>query len=187
MAAYRLVHEHVPAVTIVLSIISLGVVFSAAFQILPVATLPSPRWVLTAIPSVNAVISLGAIVTILGGVRAIRRGHITRHKRYMIASFVLFAVFLGLYLYRVAILGPTEFAGPSLVRQYVYLPILLVHVGLAIVCVPFVYYALLLGLANPVEEIYRSRHRTVGRIAAGLWLISFSMGLVIYLLLYHMY
>jgi len=179
--------EHVPALTALLTVISLVLVFGAALQQLPVAALPSPTGLLEAIPHVNAVVSLTAIGTITAGVRAIRRGNVSRHRLLMLTSFGLFALFLALYLYRVAIIGPTEFPGPTAVRTYVYYPVLFVHIALAIICVPFVFYALLIAGTRRVQEIYETRHRTAGRIAAGLWLVSFTMGLVIYSLLYHVF
>jgi putative membrane protein len=179
--------EHVPALTAVLSAVSLALVFGAALQRLPVGALPTPQPLLAAVPHVNAVISLVAIGTISLGVREIRRGNVGRHRRLMVASFGLFALFLGLYLYRVAVVGPNEFPGPATIRSFVYLPVLVVHIALAVVCVPFVFYALLIAGTRPVSEIYETRHRTAGRVAATLWLISFSMGLVIYTMLYHVY
>ena len=179
--------ERVPALTAVLSGVSLALVFGAALQLLPVEALPQPETLLAAIPHLNVVISLAAIGTILAGWRAIRRGAVMKHRALMVASFALFAVFLALYLYRVAILGPGEFPGPDAVRTFVYLPILAVHILLAVVCVPFVFYALLLAGTRPVSDIYATNHRRVGQIAATLWLISFSMGIVIYLLLYVLY
>ena len=179
--------EHVPALTALLSVVSLALVFGAALQLLPVGALPSPESLLEAIPHVNAVVSLAAIGTILAGVRAIRRGEVRKHRALMVTSFGLFALFLVLYLYRVAVLGPTEFTGPAVVRAYVYLPVLFVHVALAILCVPFVFYALLIAGTRPTAEVYETRHRTAGRVAAGLWLISFTMGLAIYTMLYHVF
>ncbi len=179
--------EHVPALTALLTATSLALVFGAALQLLPVAALPSPRGLLSAIPHVNAVISLAAIGTITAGVRAIRRGDVARHRTLMLTSFGLFASFLGLYLYRVAIHGPTDFPGPTAVETYLYLPVLFVHVALAIVCVPFVFYALLVAGTRPVTEVYGTRHRTAGRVAASLWLVSFTMGLLIYAMLYHVF
>lgn len=181
------VREHVLALTALLTLLSLALVFGAALQRLPVGALPSPDALLAAIPHVNAAISVTAIVTIGSGVRAIRRGDVVRHRRRMLASFGLFALFLTLYLYRVAILGPTEFPGPEAVRTYVYYPFLLVHILFAIVCVPFVFYALLTASTRPVAAIYETRHRTAGRIAAGLWLVSFTMGVAIYAMLYHVF
>jgi putative membrane protein len=185
--AVRWAREHVPALTAVLTAVSLALVFGAALQLLPVAALPRLGGLLTAIPHVNAVLSGAAIGTVLAGVRAIRRGNVRRHRLYMLTSFGLFALFLTLYLYRVALLGPTGFPGPETIRTFVYLPVLFVHVALAVVCVPFVFYALLVAGTRPVSAIYETNHRLAGRIAAGLWLISFAMGLLIYAMLYHVY
>lgn len=179
------VRDHVPAVTGVLTVLSLILVFAAALQAIPDGALPAvPRWVLDAIPHLNASISAVAIVTILSGVRAIRRGDVETHRKRMVASFLLFAGFLGLYLYRVALLGPASFPGPATIETYVYLPILAVHILLAICSIPLVYYALLLALTRPLHELYDTRHARVGRYAATLWVISFVGGILIYLMLY---
>ncbi|PSQ00463.1 DUF420 domain-containing protein [Halobacteriales archaeon QS_4_70_19] len=187
-AALPQLRHHVPAVTAVLSVVSLALVFAAALGAVPAGLLPrAPDAVLDAIPPVNAVISLVAIGTIVGGWRAIRRGDARRHARLMVASFALFATFLVLYLYRVALLGPTEFPGPAVVEQFVYLPVLGIHVLLAIVCVPLLYYVLLVAATRPTSEVYGSLHPRVGRVAASLWLVSFSLGIVVYALLYVVY
>ncbi len=179
--------EHVPALTALLTVGSLALVFGAVLRLLPAGALPTHAGLLAAIPHVNAAVSLVAIGTIAADVRAIRRGDVRRHRALMVTSFGLFALFLGLYLYRVAVLGPTEFAGPAVVRTYVYLPVLFVHIALAIVCVPFVFYALLVASTRPIAEIYGTHHRTAGRVAASLWVVSFSMGVVIYAMLYHVF
>ena len=177
----------VPELTAVLSAVSLALVFGAALQVLPAEAIPEWKPLLDVIPHLNAAISLVAIGTILAGVRAIRAGNVERHKLLMLASFGLFAAFLVLYLYRVAVLGPNPFEGPEVVRLFVYVPILVVHIALAVLCVPFVFYALLSAGTRSIPEIYESNHRRAGRVAATLWLVSFSMGLVIYALLYHVY
>jgi putative membrane protein len=69
----------------------------------------------------------------------------------------------------------------------VYLPLLAIHIGLAIVCVPLLYYVLLLALTRPVTELPETPHRKVGRVAASLWLISFTLGVVVYAQLYLIY
>ena len=176
--------EHVPALTAVLTIAALALVFGAALQVLPVGGLPQPEPLLAAIPHVNAAISVAAIAAIAAGVRAIRRGDVGTHRRLMLTSFGLFAAFLALYLYRVALLGPTAFPGPEAIRTFVYLPVLVVHVLLAVVCIPFVFYALLLATTRPASQLYGTAHRRVGRIAAALWIVAFAMGIVIYLMLY---
>ena len=155
--------EHVPALTALLRVASLALVFGAAFQWLPVEALPSHAGLLAAIPHVNAVVSLAAVGTIVAGIRAIRRGDVRRHRALMTTSFGLFAPFLALYLYRVAVLSPTEFTGPAVVRTYVYLPVLFVHVTLAVVCVPFVFTRC--WSRAPVRS-WKSTGRATGRSAA---------------------
>ena len=179
------VRHHVPALTGVLSVLALGVVFAAALQAIPTALLPrAPEVVLDAIPHVNAVLSVTAIGTILVGWRAIRRGDIAKHRAAMLSTTGLFALFLAAYLYRVALLGPTDFSGPPLVEGVVYPAVLGVHILLAIVCVPLVIYVLLLALTHPAADLRETRHPQVGRIAAALWLVSFTLGVVVYLMLY---
>ena len=187
MATQEWARGRVPELTVLLSAVSLALVFGAVLRVIPADVLPRSEALLTLVPHLNAVVSLAAIGTIVSGVRAIRRGDVVRHRRRMLASFGLFAAFLLLYLYRVTVLGPSEFPGPDTVRTYLYLPFLAVHVSLAVLCVPFVFYALLSAATRPVSALPGTNHRRAGRIAATLWLVSFSMGLVIYALLYHVY
>ena len=182
------VRHHVPAATGLLTAASLALVFGTALGLVPGEALPhAPDGVLNAIPHVNAVVSALAIGTILGGVRAIRRGNVDRHRALMITSFGLFAVFLALYLYRIALEGPRAFPGPDVVYTYVYLPVLAIHILLAVVTIPFVYYALLLAWTRSVRELRESVHARVGRVAAALWLVSFALGEVVYAMLYVLY
>jgi putative membrane protein len=179
------VRNHVPGVTVLLSVVSLGLVFAAAGGVVPDSALPSaPDAFIDAIPHVNAAISLLAIGVIGYGWRAIRRGNVARHRAAMGSAFLLFGLFLVLYLYRVALIGPREFPGPATLETFAYLPILAIHILLAVVCVPLLYYVLLLALTRPIEEIPLTDHPRFGRITATLWLVSFSLGVVVYALLY---
>lgn len=187
MSAREWARERILVLTALLSVVSLALVFAAALQALPTGSIPRSEPLLTAIPHVNAIVSLLALGTIATGLHAIKHGNVARHRLSMLASFALFSSFLVLYLYRVALLGPSEFPGPDTVRTFVYLPFLAVHIGLAVLCVPFVFYALLSAGTRPISAIYRTNHARVGRIAATLWLVSFSMGIGIYSLLYHIY
>lgn len=180
--------EHVPGLTALLSVVSLALVFGAALRVIPEALLPqAPEAVFAAIPHVNAVLSTVALATIAAGVTFARRGDYKRHRLLMSASLTLFAAFLALYLYKVTIQGPAEFPGPATVETYFYLPLLAVHILLAIVCVPLLYYVVLLAATRPISEVFGTRHRRIGRVAASLWFISFVLGNVVYLLLYVIY
>ncbi|ELY57363.1 DUF420 domain-containing protein [Natronococcus jeotgali] len=181
--------ERVRPLTVALSVVSLAIVFAAAGGRVPRSMVPgAPEWFIESIPHLNVAISAAAIATIAVGWRAIRRGRVDRHRVAMVTSFGLFATFLTLYLYRlVATGGPQEFPGPETVYQFVYLPTLAIHILLAIACIPVLYYALLQALAYPIAELPRTSHARFGRIAATLWLISFSLGIVVYGLLHVAY
>jgi putative membrane protein len=183
-----LLRDNVREATAVLGTVSLVLVFAAAGQRIPTALLPdAPDAVLDAIPHVNAGVSLLAIVTISAGWREIRRGRVDRHRKLMGASTLLFATFLVLYLYRVALLGPHGFPGPDAVYTFLYLPLLAIHILLAMICVPLLWFVGLLAATRSIPEIRESPHARVGRVAAALWLVSFSLGVVVYLLLYVVY
>jgi putative membrane protein len=179
--------DRVPELTAVLSVVSLGVVFATAGGLVPSGALPRVGALVEVIPHVNAALSATALVTIAVGVRAVKHGDIERHRAAMVATTVLFLGFLALYLYRIALEGPAAFPGPETVYQFVYLPVLGIHVLLAVVSIPLVYYVLLLAVTRPVAAIRKSPHPRVGKVAAGLWFVSFGLGIVVYALLYVVY
>lgn len=182
MQAYA--REHVGGIAAALSIVSLALVFGAVLGYLPDALIPRIDPLVAVIPHINVVISATAIVTILGGVRAIRRRDVDRHRALMLTSAGLFALFLVLYLYRISLEGPSEFTGPDAIYRFLYLPMLAIHILLAVVAVPLVYYALLLATTRPVSELPATPHARVGRIAATLWLVSFALGISVWLMLH---
>jgi len=179
--------EHVPALTGVLSIVALALVFGAVGGIIPADLLPRHDGLVAIIPHLNAAISLLAIGTILYGIRAIRRRQIARHRAAMLTSTALFGTFLLFYLYRLTVEGTTVFDGPTTIRQFVYLPMLAVHILFAMLCIPFVFYALLLAGTHSLAELPETNHPRAGRIATALWLISFALGVCVYLFLYVLY
>lgn len=180
--------DHVSLLTAVLSTVALAAVFGAAGGFVPSGVVPDPGdAVLAAIPHFNAAISAVAIVTISLGWRSIRRGDVTRHRLLMGASFALFGLFLVGYLWRLSVVGTAPFPGPDAYYLYLYLPTLVVHVSLAVLCIPLLFYTLLVGVTHPVGDIYGTKHRTIGRIAAPLWIVSFAMGIGVYVMLHYVF
>ena len=172
--------------TILSSLIAVSIVFAAAGGVLPAQVLPrAPDQFIAAIPHINVIISIAAVITIAAGWRWITRGEIQRHRVAMLSALILFLAFLVLYLYRLTALGgPASFDGSTHVYRYVYLPILTAHIVLAVICIPLLFDALALALSMPIERLPSTRHPRIGRIAASLWIISFILGIVVYLLLY---
>lgn len=181
------VREHVPTLAALLSVVSLALVFGAVFRFIPASLLPVAPGLLDAIPHLNAAISATAIVVIAAAWRAIRRGDVRRHRQGMLAGLGLFGSFLVLYLYRVTVLGTTQFDGPRWIDTFLYVPLLGIHVLLAVVCVPLLYYVLLLAVTRPTSAVAATRHPRLGRVTAVLWLVSFALGICVYLLLYWLF
>ncbi|WP_302081228.1 DUF420 domain-containing protein [Salinibaculum rarum] len=179
--------DRVRELTALLSIVSLAVVFATAGGLVPSGLLPRISPLVEVIPHLNAALSATALVTIAVGVRAVKNGNIARHRAAMVATTLLFLGFLALYLYRIALEGPSAFPGPETVYQFVYLPLLAIHILLAVLSIPLVYYVLLLAVTRPVAAIRDSPHPRVGKVAASLWFISFALGIVVYALLYVVY
>jgi len=178
-----------PAATVaLLTVVGYGAVLGAflvpGFQALfPDLSRSTVDLLTHAIAAVNSL----TILTLSLGWYWIRNGEVRKHAAAMTTSFALILLFLGIYVPRVAGGGTKYFDGPELVGT-VYLVMLGIHIVLSIVAVPVVLYALLLGLTHSVDEL-RSEvpHATVGRIAAGSWLLSLVLGVVTYVMLNHVY
>jgi putative membrane protein len=181
------VKDHPAAVTAVLSVVGYALVVGTFLGLVPGTVFPD-----LTLEQVNllsdaiAVVNTCATLSLVAGWRWIRRGEVKKHAAAMSTAFVLILVFLVLYLTKIGGGGTKEFVGPTLV-YYPYLAMLAIHVVLSIVAVPVVLYALVLGATHTPAELRQTAHARVGRIAAGTWVLSLSMGVVTYLLLNHVY
>jgi len=133
-----------------------------------------------------AVVNTLALVSILAGVRFIKRGDVRRHRAAMLTAFSLIMVFLVMYLLKVG--GGFEKAiVASGVVYYAYLAMLAVHILLSALAVPVVLHAVVLGLTHSPAELRETSHARVGKIAAAAWSLSLFLGIVTYLMLNHVY
>ncbi len=105
----------------------------------------------------------------------------------MPSALGLIFLFLVMYVTRIYLGGIKEFSGPESVYVYLYLPVLIIHLALSIICIQPVLYVALIGLTRKIEDIPATKHRLVGRIAVPLWILSLALGLVVYVMLYRKY
>lgn len=133
------------------------------------------------LPTVNALLNATAAVLLVVGYRLIRQGRVQAHKRVMLSAFAVSIVFLACYLtYHYQVLH-VEFAGPPAICV-VYLAILITHVILA-ACVPVLAIVTIwLGLTDR-----RAAHRRWARWTLPIWLYVSVTGVVVYLMLYHLW
>jgi len=135
----------------------------------------------TNFPAINATLNGTSAVLIVAGHGLIKRGRIAAHRACMIAAVVCSSLFLVSYLYYHAHAGVIRFHGQGLVRP-VYFSILITHTILAAIIVPLV----IITLARAWRGTF-DRHRAIARWTFPVWLYVSVTGVVIYVLLYHLY
>jgi putative membrane protein len=132
-------------------------------------------------PALNASLNGASAVLIATGRAFIRRKRVLAHRACMIAAVVSSSLFLGSYLYYHAHVGNVRFHGQGAVRP-VYFGILITHTILAAIVVPLVIVTLVRALRGSFD-----RHRAVARWTYPVWMYVSVTGVVIYLMLYHLY
>ncbi len=167
-----------------LTLLAYAAVIATFAGILPYPSISRPTS--TLLSHATAVVNAMTVACLLAGWYWIRRGAVRRHRLAMSAAIVLILAFLAMYLLRIGGGGTKTFVGPDGVRV-AYLAMLAVHILLSIVAVPLVISAFVLGVTQSIPEIKQSAHARIGRMAAGVWIVSLLLGLITYLLLEHVY
>jgi putative membrane protein len=180
----RRVRDRPALVTIVLSAVGYALVGGTFAGVLPFPTVS--RGVVILLGDAIAAVNAAALLAIVLGYRAIRRGNVARHRVAMLTAFALIMIFLVMYLTKVG--GGFEKAimveGPI---YWAYLVMLAIHVLLSAVSVPVVLHAVVLGLSHAPDELGDTLHPRVGRIAVAAWSLSLALGFVTYVMLNHVY
>jgi len=99
----------------------------------------------------------------------------------MIAAVATSALFLTSYVIYHANIGSKPFPGTGLIRS-IYFSILIPHVILAAVTLPFILITFARGLRR--DDV---RHRRIARWTMPVWLFVSVTGVIVYVMLYRMY
>ena len=157
---------------------------------------------LAAHPLAHVNASLNALSTLLliVGLIFIKRGQVEAHKRTMLSAFCVSSVFLMCYVWYHVQVGSVRFTDPGTVK-YIYMAILASHVLLAIT-VPFlavrqIYLGVRAigccdgGLPEPEKmarsAFYREKHVRLAKWTFPIWLYVSVTGVVVYVMLYHLW
>ena len=133
------------------------------------------------LPAVNATLNTLATLLLVTGWLLIKARRERAHKITMLSAFAVSCVFLTCYLVYHYHVGSVPFVGPSAVRA-AYLVLLVSHIVLAAM-VPFLAgITIYLGLTDR-----RQKHRQLARWTFPIWLYVSVTGVVIYVMLYHLY
>ena len=181
--------SHPRAIVAVLSVVGYALVIGTFEGLVPATVFPElTEAEVDLLSHAIAVINTTATAVLVLGWKWIREGHVEKHRKAMGSAFGLILVFLVLYLTKIGGGGTKVMVGAPDVVYYAYLLMLAIHIVLSVVSVPVVLYALVLGLTHTPQELREETpHKRVGRIAAGSWIISLSLGVVTYILLNWVY
>jgi uncharacterized membrane protein YozB (DUF420 family) len=131
--------------------------------------------------TINALLNATATVLLVVGYWLIKRHYETAHKWVMLTAFGVSIAFLACYLTYHAQVGSVPFQGTGFIRP-IYYSILLTHVLLAAAVPVLASVTIYYGLRDR-----RGPHRRIARWAYPIWLYVSITGVVIYVLLYHLY
>jgi uncharacterized membrane protein YozB (DUF420 family) len=139
------------------------------------------------LPLLNAGLNATAAAFLLAGWVFIKQGRRQAHQKCMISAFGMSVLFLVSYVtYHVLRQqqtgsAHTRFTDPAWFRP-IYLTILITHLSGAIAIVPLVLTTLYRALRGRFEA-----HRRLARWTWPIWMYVSVTGVVIYLLLYHVF
>ena len=133
------------------------------------------------LPTLNAALNGLAGLLLVCGYALIRSGRRELHRACMLSAFGVSTAFLVSYLIYHAHYLATPFTGTGAAR-YVYFTILGTHIVLAAAVVPLALITLYRALRGQ-----EARHRRIARWTLPIWLYVSVTGVVVYVMLYHLY
>ncbi|GGH02735.1 hypothetical protein GCM10007415_43560 [Parapedobacter pyrenivorans] len=132
---------------------------------------------LTFLPPIYAAINGLTAILLISAVVAVRNGKRKLHERLVKVCIGCSAAFLLMYVAYHMTAESTPFGGEGVVR-YLYFFILISHILLSIIVIPFVLITFVRGFSGDFV-----RHRRLARYTFPLWLYVAVSGVVVYLMI----
>ena len=129
------------------------------------------------LPPIYATINAITGVLLVIAIWAIKNKKRALHQRLMKMAILCSVVFLVMYLAYHMTSDSTKFGGEGAIK-YIYLFILLTHILLSIVVIPFVLLTYVKAITNDFEK-----HKKIGKFTFPLWLYVAVSGVVVYVLI----
>jgi len=161
----------------ILSVLVSVIVFIVVIilNIIPSADFP-PGFV-KHLPLLNAVLNGTCSVLLLASLYFIKKKNIIAHKRINITAFFLSSIFLVSYILFHYFTEETKFPSDNPLRT-LYLIILISHILLAALVLPFILISFYFGLNMKV-----SQHKKIVRWSYPIWLYVTITGVIVYLMI----
>ncbi len=132
---------------------------------------------LSFLPPIYATVNGITAVLLLIALWAIKNEKRTLHENLMKTAIACSVLFLVMYVAYHMTSDSTKFGGEGTIK-YVYYFILLTHILLSIIVIPFVLITYVRALAQSFE-----RHKKIARITFPLWLYVAISGVIVYLMI----
>ncbi len=124
---------------------------------------------------INAVINSLVSLLLVAGLVAVRKKKFVQHKNIMFAAIILSVLFLVSYIAHHLLAGDTIYGGEGAIR-YVYYFILITHIILAAVILPFILFTAYRSLTGQYDK-----HKKLAKYTWPLWLYVSITGVAVYL------
>jgi len=132
---------------------------------------------LSFLPPIYASINGLTAVLLVLAVGAIKKGNQPLHERLIKVCIACSIAFLAMYVAYHMTSIETKFGGEGAMR-YVYFFILLTHILLSIIIIPFVLVTFVRGISGSYQ-----RHKKLARITYPMWLYVAVTGVIVYLMI----
>ncbi|MGB1204644.1 MAG: DUF420 domain-containing protein [Chitinophagales bacterium] len=129
------------------------------------------------LPKLHALINATVTVLLLLSMYFIKNKNIKAHKLCNITALVLSAMFLVSYVTYHSLTEATSFGGEGVIK-YIYFFILITHIILAALILPFILFTFLRAFTANFEQ-----HRKIARWTWPLWLYVSITGVLVYLMI----
>lgn len=132
---------------------------------------------LSFLPPIYATINGITAILLVAAVSAIKKGKVKLHETLIKLCMACSIAFLVMYVAYHMTSDSTPFGGEGAIR-YVYYFILITHILLSIIIIPFVLITFVRGIAGAYE-----RHKKLARITYPMWLYVAVTGVVVYIMI----
>jgi putative membrane protein len=129
------------------------------------------------LPHLNAVLNSATALSLMAGFYFVNKGNVMAHRTSMLSAVGLSSLFLVSYVIYHFQAPHTKFGGEGLVKA-VYLLILLTHIVLAAVIVPFVLLSIYYAFSEQIVK-----HKKLVKWTFPMWLYVAVSGVVVYLMI----
>ena len=132
---------------------------------------------LTFLPPIYATTNGITAVILILAVMAIKKQNRKLHEQLMKFAILLSVAFLVMYVAYHMTSTSTKFGGEGAIK-YVYFFILITHIVLSIIIIPFVLITYVRAITNNIE-----RHKKIAKVTFPLWLYVAISGVIVYLMI----